>query len=1154
MDPRTNYRKSRGGRIGARVRNINMALLVLILILIVIMAYIFTTGVAKKASDDLAYFYSLEAVEKFDAYMARDLALVQKVARSKAVTDWFADEFDKDKREAAYNEMMDYADLLQNAELYFGIDGSLNEFSIGGDATLDEFLPYSTLDPDIADNLWYYELLASDNDYVFNIDIDKFSQRWRIWINHKVKSDGEVVGVFCSGLRIEYLLKNMFSRYDENNVMGFVIDRNGLIQLDSKFQDSYMADRKRMIQTESDDPAFLDYIGSYLDRIDGYFNEDAEPEVVRLSVGQYGFASIAPINSSDWTVVTFFDNNSLFNAASLLPLVFGLASMLVLYMLISSAVSHRLVFTPLYSLTNSVSEISENETEIFGGARNDEIGELARTIQSMLDRLNSTNSEIRAAAAKLDAVISNYSGVIWSVDKDEVITLFNGLYLKVIGVEPSFLEGKKIDVARRKGRHLDIIRHVEKTFTDGAQDWISEVDGRKFHARTVPIKDMNGRISSIVGNIDDITEMLQLQEEMRLIARRLEVIVSNYPGVICSIDKDFKIMLFDGLLRETLIDKDLFEEGGSMEEALNKGEYKHILGNIVKTFSEGPQDWTFTAYGKVLRITTTPIYSEDKTETIGAVGRIDDITEMVRLQQELEAALEEAKEASLAKSSFLANMSHEIRTPMNAIIGMTHIGSTASEIEKKNYAFEKIDSASTHLLGVINDILDVSKIEAGKFELSMTEFSFESMLQRVVAINNFRVDEKQLVLTVHIDEMIPGALYGDEQRLAQVITNFLGNAVKFTPERGSIDISVKLLSAKDNICMIQTSVTDSGIGISPEQQATLFQSFQQAESSTSRKYGGTGLGLVISKNIVEMMNGRVWIESELGKGSTFGFTVQLNSVDSRKYTVPDWKDIRILAVDDDSVTLEYFKEIVERYGASCDTAATGEGAMDIVEQNGAYDFYFVDYRLPGIDGMELTRVLKAQGSGKRRGIVVMISAAEKNTIEEGAKQAGVDEFLSKPMFPSSIVDLVNGYLGVQKETVEAVLETVIEQFAGSRVLLAEDVEINREIVLTLLEPTLLDIDCAEDGEMAVRMFSDAPEKYDMIFMDVQMPKMDGYEATRAIRASGLPRAKTIPIVAMTANVFRDDIARCLEAGMDSHVGKPLDFNDIMGKLRTYLKH
>ncbi|MDR2717409.1 MAG: response regulator [Treponema sp.] len=392
----------------------------------------------------------------------------------------------------------------------------------------------------------------------------------------------------------------------------------------------------------------------------------------------------------------------------------------------------------------------------------------------------------------------------------------------------------------------------------------------------------------------------------------------------------------------------------------------------------------------------------------------------------LKDALHKATVASKAKGEFLSNMSHEMRTPLNAIIGMTTIGKNASTIERKDYALGKIDDASTHLLGVINDVLDMSKIEANMLELSPIEFKFEKMLEKVITVINFRVDEKRQKLTVRIDKEIPPTIIADDQRLAQVIANLLGNAIKFTPEEGLIDFDARFMGEEDGLCSIQVSISDTGIGISLEQQKRLFNSFQQAESSITRKYGGTGLGLVISKNIVEMMGGSIGVQSESGKGSTFFFTVQ-----------------------------------VQR--------GTGDESAGIGQQ---------------------------------------------------AQKAQTD---------------------------------IAGLFAGRCILLAEDVDINREIVQSLLEPTQLEIDCAENGAQAVRMFTETPNKYNMIFMDVQMPEMDGYEATRRIRALNVPQAKIVPIIAMTANVFREDVEKCLETGMDSHVGKPLDFDEVLDKLRTYLR-
>ena len=644
---------------------------------------------------------------------------------------------------------------------------------------------------------------------------------------------------------------------------------------------------------------------------------------------------------------------------------------------------------------------------------------------------------LQRSLIKLETVIKSYKGIIWSIDNTGVITTFNGQYLKKIGVTPAVLEGKNLEDARQKNRHLDIILNVEKTFSEGPQDWISDTDGKLFHACTTPMFDDEGNLLGIVGSMDDVTDMIQLQRD-------------------------------------------------------------------------------------------------------------------------LETAAEAAQAANRAKSAFLANMSHEIRTPMNAITGMTSIGMSSNDSKQMKHCFAKIDSASKHLLGVISDILDMSKIEANKFELSLAEFDFEKMLQRVVNVINFRVEERKQRLTVQIDKTIPKMLIGDDQRLTQVITNLLYNSVKFTPEGGFIGLNTQFIGEENGLCTIQVSITDSGIGISPEQQATLFRSFQQAEISTARKYGGTGLGLSISKSIIDMMGGKIWLDSELGVGSTISFTIQAQRGAEQKRRLAsvdiNWDTVRILAVDDDPQVLEYFRDILQGFGTICDTAINSEEALKLVDQRGYYDIYFVDWRMPGIDGLELTKILKKKGAVRENGAVIMISSAEWVMNDEEAKEAGIDRFLAKPLFPSTITDAIGECVGVNYKQLEEAQPKISDIFAGRHILLAEDVEINREIVLALLEPTLLKIDCVENGAEAVSKFRESPEKYDMILMDVQMPEMDGYEATRSIRKLDLAQAKTIPIIAMTANVFKDDIEKSLESGMNGHLGKPLDIDDFFDILRKYLAY
>jgi len=398
------------------------------------------------------------------------------------------------------------------------------------------------------------------------------------------------------------------------------------------------------------------------------------------------------------------------------------------------------------------------------------------------------------------------------------------------------------------------------------------------------------------------------------------------------------------------------------------------------------------------------------------------------LIKEVQSALEQATEASKAKSAFLSTMSHEMRTPMNAIIGMTAIGKRASGIEEKNYALNKVEEASSHLLSVINDVLDMAKIEANKLILSPVEFNFSKMLQKVLTVIKYRADEKNQTLSVSADKNIPQYIVGDDHRLMQVITNLLSNAIKFTPEGGKIRLAISLINETDGYCELCISVTDDGIGISPEQQTNLFRAFEQAESGTSRNYGGTGLGLVICKRIIELMGGRIWVESELGKGARFVFTIKA-----------------------------------------------------------LYN--------------------------------------EKNT------QSPVAGDTSS---------------GLVEDKVEH------EDFTGKTVLLVEDIDINREIFIALLEDTGLIVECAENGREALDILEANPGKFDIIFMDVQMPVMGGHEATRCIRRLPALQGINLPIIAMTANVFKSDIEECIEAGMDDHLGKPIDIDKLLYMLRVYL--
>ena len=524
-----------------------------------------------------------------------------------------------------------------------------------------------------------------------------------------------------------------------------------------------------------------------------------------------------------------------------------------------------------------------------------------------------------------------------------------------------------------------------------------------------------------------------------------------------------------------------------------------------------------------------------------------------------ELAAKTAEEASQVKSDYLAKMSHEIRTPLNAIIGMLNLAADTNEIKKKDYCLGRADSASKHLLGIIDDILDISKIEADKLELSYSFFDFEKTIMSIVNVVNVRAAEKNLNFVVNLNRATPEYVESDELRLSQVITNLLTNAIKFTPENGTVVLAINKHEEQGDYIVIKVEVADTGIGISPEQQERLFQRYNQADAGIAAKFGGTGLGLIISKRILELMDGNMWIESEYGKGSKFIFTVKMKNADRRKksrYTLNgDNKNVRLLAVDGSAETLEYLSYVMSELNLACDSATNTDEAVDALKNSTDYPYgiIFIDWPLADAKFMEAAKFIKEINPDLK--IIAMNSAGGGKSDDEAAS-AGVTHFIPKPLMPSVLIDAVNDCIepGASKggqRLLEGHAQAAYD-FADHSILIAEDVDINREIISAILEKTRISIDFAETGAEAVSLYKENHGKYSLILMDIQMPEMNGYEATGAIRAIGSEHAKSVPIVAMTANVFKNDVERCFASGMNGHMGKPIDPNALLATLNKYL--
>lgn len=655
---------------------------------------------------------------------------------------------------------------------------------------------------------------------------------------------------------------------------------------------------------------------------------------------------------------------------------------------------------------------------------------------------------------------------------------------------------------------------------------------------------------SVLTNVDDLVRMQKEQS----------VTYENLPGFVAKyrIDQELHMILQEGNSR-------FMEYFGADVEGLQR---QNIEDNMDAILEQKENLLSGKAVHFVMKVNTRQRkhlwlqvnascvdWQDDCPVYLAIFIDITDVTELRKMQQKLteqaealKDALTVAEDANRAKSDFLSRMSHEIRTPMNAIIGMTTIAAAYIE-DRKRVAdcLEKIGYSSKHLMMLINDVLDMSKIDEGKMKIAHEPFNLESAAESITSIIYPQAVAKGLQFAVPLVDIMDTELIGDDLRLNQILLNLLSNALKFTPEGGMIRLEIRQIQHKDNRVRLRFTVSDTGIGMNREFMDRLFRPFEQESVVTGQKYGGTGLGMAITKNLVTLMGGTISVKSELNKGSEFIVELEFDvsaKAETSLQKQPALESLKVLVADDDRDSCIHASLLLEKLGIRSDWVLTGEDCNEKIRlshRNGEdYDVCLVDWKMPDIDGVEVTRRIR-ELTGQDTTIII-ITAYDWSIIEESARQAGANAFLSKPIFASTLYNTLLSVAGISRVVDFPSPGEKLQHpgLSGRHVLLVEDNELNREIAMELLKMTHITVDCAGDGKEAVDKFMACGDRYDLILMDVQMPVMDGYEATEQIRKSEHPRAQTIPIIAMTADAFHEDVMRAYAAGMNGHIAKPID--------------
>ena len=805
-----------------------------------------------------------------------------------------------------------------------------------------------------------------------------------------------------------------------------------------------------------------------------------------------------------------------------------------------------------------------------------EVGDVKYTstvIRDITER-KEAEREVRESRQRLQAIVDNLPSVVTLKDREGRHQMVNAYYEIAIGFAPKDMLGKT-DADVMPPDVAEAVMAMDRSVMDSGagttfEERVPHPDGTEHDYLTtkVPLFGDDGEVMGLVGLATDITERKRMEKELADQLAFTEALVDTIPNPLFVKDTSACCVAFNKAYEEAF--------GMARGDYLGKTalDLDYIPPETRALFHK--EDTGLLADGGMVHYAMELTYADGSPRTVlywatsfelsdgsvgGLVGLMVDITEQKRLELELAAAKEAADEGNRAKSDFLANMSHEIRTPMNAVIGMAHLALQTELTPKQHDYLKKIDASAHSLLRIINDILDFSKIEAGKLEMEAVQFHLEDVLDNLSTLISVKAQEMGVELIFDTDPNAPLSLVGDPLRLGQVLINLCGNSIKFTSQ-GEIVVRTKLLEKIGETARMQFSVRDTGIGMTPEQAAKLFQPFTQADTSTTRKYGGTGLGLTICKRLVEMMGGEIWVESAEGEGSTFLFNATFGLMpdggERRAQVVGDLRGMRVLVVDDSSTSRDILVEALT--AMTFMPVAVGDGPQALAELDRAadsgepYELVLMDWKMPDMDGIETSKRIKADSKLTSTPTIIMVTAYGREEIMQQAVGAGLEGFLIKPVNQSVLFNTIMDVFGRKVDKAVRPLKPgamdgeAMGRLRGARVLVAEDNEINQQVARELLESAGMRVDIAGDGREAVdkAMAGD----YHAVLMDIQMPVMDGFEAVKRLRAE--ERFKGLVVIAMTAHAMAGDREKSIEAGMNDHVTKPIDPDKLFATLDRWI--